>query len=70
VLGLEEAPARSVARLSEQAKRVRELLADRSASVDELVQRSGRAADAVAVALVELELAGEVVCAAGLFRVR
>jgi len=41
LLGLEEAPARSAARLSEQAKRVRELLADHSASIDELVERSG-----------------------------
>jgi len=47
---------------------VRELLADRSASVDELVERSGLAADAVAVALVELELAGEAVCAEGVYR--
>lgn len=67
-LGLEEAPARSAALLSEQAKRVRELLADRSASIDELIERSGLAADAVAAALVELELAGEAVCAEGLYR--
>ena len=67
-LGLEEAPARSAALLSEQAKRVRELLADRSASIDELIERSGLAADAVAVALVELELAGEAICAEGLYR--
>jgi predicted Rossmann fold nucleotide-binding protein DprA/Smf involved in DNA uptake len=40
---------------------VRELLADHSASIDDLVERSGLAADAVAIALVELELAGEVV---------
>jgi len=67
-LGLEEAPARSAALLSEQAKRVRELLADRSASIDELIERLGLAADAVAAALVELELAGEAVCAEGLYR--
>ena len=67
-LGLEEAPARSAALLSEQAKRVRELLADRSASIDEMIERSGLAADAVAAALVELELAGEAVCAEGLYR--
>jgi DNA processing protein len=67
-LGLEEAPARSVARLSELAKNVRELLADHSASIDELIERSGLAADAVAAALVELELAGEAVCAEGVYR--
>ena len=67
-LGLEEAPAGSVARLSEQAKRMRELLADHSASIDEMTERSGLAADAVAAALVELELAGEAVCAEGLYR--
>jgi DNA processing protein len=68
VLGLEEAPAQRGARLSEQAIRMRDLLADRSASIDELVQSSGLPADAVAAALVELELAGEVVCAEGLYR--
>jgi DNA processing protein len=67
-LGLEEAPARRGVRLSDQAKRVRELLSDHSASVDELVERAGLAADAVAAALVELELAGEAVCAEGLYR--
>jgi DNA processing protein len=67
-LGLEKVAAPRGARLSEQAGRVRELLADRSASVDELVERSGLAADAVAVALVELELAGEAVCAEGVYR--
>jgi DNA processing protein len=67
-LGLEKVAASRGARLSEQAGRVRELLADRSASVDELVERSGLAADAVAVALVELELAGEAVCAEGVYR--
>ena len=64
----EKVAASRGARLSEQAGRVRELLADRSASVDELVERSGLAADAVAVALVELELAGEAVCAEGVYR--
>jgi len=68
-LGLEEAPARSVARLSEQARRVRELLADHSASIDELIDRSGLAADTVAVALVELELAGAASCAEGVYRI-
>ncbi|MGA9762939.1 MAG: DNA-processing protein DprA, partial [Gaiellaceae bacterium] len=67
-LGLEEAPARPGRRLSEQASRLRELLADRSASVDELIDRSGLAADAVAAALVELELGGEAVCAEGVYR--
>jgi predicted Rossmann fold nucleotide-binding protein DprA/Smf involved in DNA uptake len=45
---------------------VRDLLADRSVSVDELVERSGPAADVVAAALVELGLAGEAVCAEGM----
>jgi DNA processing protein len=67
-LGLEEAPARRAAPLSEQAGHLRELLADRSASIDELIERSGLAADAVAAALVELELAGEAVCAEGIYR--
>lgn len=68
LLGLEEAPVRSVALLSEQAKSVRELLADHAVSIDELSERSGLAADAVAAALVELELSGEVVCAEGVYR--
>jgi len=67
-LGLEKAPAPRAIRLSEEASRVRELLADRSASVDDLVGKSGLAADAVAAALVELELTGEAVCAEGVYR--
>ena len=67
-LGLEEAPARRAALLSDRASRLRELLADRSASVDELTERSGLAADAVAAALVELELSGEAICAEGVYR--
>ena len=68
VLGLEEAPAVLGAKLSESAQRVRELLADHSASVDELVERLGFAANVVAAALVELELAGEASCAEGVYR--
>jgi DNA processing protein len=68
-LGLEEAPARRSLQLSDRASRLRELLADRSASVDELVDRSGLTADAVAAALVELELSGEAICADGVYRV-
>jgi DNA processing protein len=67
-LGLEEAPGAVEVKLSECARRVRELLADHSASVNELVERSGLAADVVAVALVELELAGEATCAEGMYR--
>jgi len=67
-LGLEEAPTRCAARLSDRASQLRELLADRSASIDELVVRSALAVDAVAAALVELELAGEAVCADGVYR--
>jgi DNA processing protein len=67
-LGLEKAIAPRGARLSEEAKRVRELLADRSASVDELIERSGLAANVVAAALVELELAGDAVCVDGVYR--
>jgi DNA processing protein len=69
-LGLEEAPARCAARLSEQATRIRDLLSDRSASIDELVNRSGLTVDVVAAALVELELVGEAVCAEGIYRAR
>jgi DNA processing protein len=68
-LGLEPAQAQRGARVSEHAQRIHDLLADRSASIDELVARSGLAADAVAAALVELELAGEAVCAEGVYRV-
>jgi DNA processing protein len=67
-LGLEEAPARRGLALSDQARRLRELLADHSASVDELVERSGYGADVVAAALVELEMAGGAVCAEGVYR--
>ena len=67
-LGREEAPPRRSLQRSDRASRLSELLADRSASVDELVERSGLAADAVAAALVELELAGEAVCAEGVYR--
>ena len=48
---------------------MRELLADHSASIDELIDRSGLAADTVAVALVELELAGAASCAEGVYRI-
>jgi DNA processing protein len=67
-LGLEPAPARRGARLSEQATRLRELLADRSASIDELVAASRLPAEVVAAALVELELAGEAVSSEGVYR--
>ncbi len=67
-LGLEEPPAAMGAKLSEGARLVWELLADHPASVDELVGRSGLAANTVAVALVELELAGAAACAEGMYR--
>jgi DNA processing protein len=44
------------------------LLRDRPASIDELVRRSGLTADAVAVALTELELAGAAVPSDGVYR--
>ncbi len=67
-LGLEKAIApRNVLR-SEEATRVRKFLADQSASVDELIRSSGLAVNVVAAALVELELAGEAVCAEGVYR--
>jgi DNA processing protein len=67
-LGLAGRPAQGSARLSAEASRIRELLADRSASVDELAARSGLRVDAVAAALVGLELTGEAVCAEGVYR--
>lgn len=67
-LGLVRTAAPLGDRLSEQATRVRESLIDRAASVDDLVAGSGLTADAVAAALVELELTGEAVCADGVYR--
>ena len=67
-LGLEPAPARPGATHSPEAQRILAFLIDRSASVDELVERSGLAADVVAAAVVELELSGEATCAEGVYR--
>ena len=66
-IGLERAPAAD--RPASGARgRLLQLLADGAASADELVRRSGLAADAVAAALVELELDRRVTAADGLYR--
>jgi DNA processing protein len=66
-LGLERTPARRSSELSPQAAQLLELLSDRSASMEELIETSGLGAGEVAAALVELELAGEAVCAEGVY---
>jgi DNA processing protein len=68
VLGLEQPEARRRKRLSDQAEQIRELVSSHPASIDELVRSSGLSANAVATSLVELELAGEAVCAEGTYR--
>jgi DNA processing protein len=68
VLGLERRPA-AAEPASGPASRVLELLGDGPASVDELVRRSGLAANTVAAALTELELLGRIGASDGLYRV-
>jgi DNA processing protein len=64
-----EPPARSgVADVSENAATVLEVVRDGPAGADELATRSVLAADAVSVALTELELAGLIVAADGVYR--
>jgi DNA processing protein len=64
--GLVAAPSRELP--AGEAGAILELLADGIASTDELVRRSGLAAEVVAAALVELELAGLISTADGLAR--
>ena len=66
-LGIESVtPARP--EISSSATTLLEVLADGSASIDELVGRTGLEAGSVAAALAELELAGLVASADGLYR--
>jgi DNA processing protein len=67
-LGLALPPTRSAASLSAPAIVVDEALSQASASLDELAQRTGMAADVLAAALVELELGGRAVCGDGVYR--
>jgi DNA processing protein len=69
VLGIEP-PVPSVPKLGSSATRVLSALTDEAAGVDELVGATGLDAAAVATALAELELAGAVVEADGLYRGR
>ena len=67
VLGV-EAPEPAPLDLDEQATRVLDVLAAAAAGVDELVRGTGLDAAAVATALAELELAGAVTEAEGVYR--
>ncbi|MHB8470215.1 MAG: DNA-processing protein DprA [Gaiellaceae bacterium] len=67
--GIEPSAAEPPA-LGLEARQVLTILRDTPAAADELTRRSGLAADAVARALVELELAGLADCETGLYRVR
>ena len=66
-LGLEALPAR-MPELGDEAEQVLEALADAAAGVDDLVRGTGLDAAAVATALAELELAGAIREAEGLYR--
>lgn len=63
-----EPPRRSQARLSEPATAVLALLAETARESDELVRAVGRPSGEISAALVELELAGLVTAADGLYR--
>jgi DNA processing protein len=67
-LGLAPAPAPATPHLSGSAALVHEALSRAPASLDELARSCGLAADALAAAVVELELAGEAVCGDGVYR--
>jgi DNA processing protein len=66
-LGVEGAVAKRP-ELGEEASQVLEVLSQRSSGADELVRGTGLDAAAVAIALAELELAGAVAEAEGLYR--
>ena len=66
-LGLEAPPTRMPV-LGDEAEQVLEALADAAAGVDDLVRGTGLDAAAVATALAELELAGAIREAEGLYR--
>jgi DNA processing protein len=67
-LGIERAEAVADPDVSEAAKRVLGLVRDTPAVADELVARASLEAGAVSVALTELELAGLVAAADGVYR--
>lgn len=68
VLGLHAKPATPAAVLDERLERVRTLIADAPASVDELVQHASLDAAQVAATVAELELLGLIVQADGRYR--
>jgi DNA processing protein len=68
-LGIERRETRGGAAVSPEAAKVLELVHDGPAGADELASRGALAAGAVSVALTELELAGLVVAADGVYRV-
>jgi DNA processing protein len=67
-LGIERADAAEDPDVTEAAKRVLGLVRDAPSGADELVARASLEAGAVSVALTELELAGLVAAADGLYR--
>ena len=67
-LGIERAEAVADPEVSEAARRVLGLVRDTPAGADELVARASLEAGAVSVALTELELAGLVAAADGVYR--
>jgi DNA processing protein len=68
-LGREPTPRKRPS-IPESSAALLELLADAARDADELARRSGRSSAEVAAALVELELAGLVVAADGVYRCR
>jgi DNA processing protein len=68
VIGVER-PSAEPASLEPRLETIRAVVADGPAAADELVRKTGRAPGDIAAALMELELAGAVVHADGLYRV-
>jgi DNA processing protein len=68
VLGVRPAPAAPPALLDDRLERVRVVIADAPASVDEIVQRTDLDAASVAAAIAELELLGVIAQAEGRYR--
>jgi DNA processing protein len=67
-LGIERQESTGAAKVSDDAAKVLALVRDRPAGADELFSRSVLGAGALSVALTELELAGLVVAADGVYR--
>jgi DNA processing protein len=67
-LGIEKVAAQADPDVSEAAQRVLALVRDGPAAADDLTVRASLDAGAVSVALTELELAGLVACADGVYR--